>query len=117
MAYKDNLGIYHRDASKKMIDKIIQKGRNRWTFMSTGLVDKHGNLIYEGDILKVKNQQKEFYAVVDFEPTWKKYIGRVFDGNRGNNNVSLCGINVEIEIIGNVYENPELLSKLNKEKK
>lgn len=114
MAYKDKNGIYCRDVSKREIGKLIKKGRETFTSKSIGIRDKNGEIIYEGDIVKIKKQKQRYLAVVDFENRWKKFVGRVFGGNRGNNNVSLE--NPDIEVIGNIFETPQLLSKLLKEK-
>lgn len=76
----------------------------------TGLTDKNGEGIYEGDILQIpdlyetpENTSTTYHtAAVDFE----EYGFRV-DGNQ------LCEdyqyISDECEVIGNIYENPELL--------
>jgi len=76
----------------------------------TGLVDKNGEEIYEGDVV-ITNQ-----PTYDDEPT-----KNIITFSRGAFIIQDCGVNEKldiplyeygseyIEIIGNIYENPELL--------
>jgi len=75
---------------------------------STGLRDKNGKEIYEGDILKV----------IQFEPPWEcvasvKFSERCASFKIGTewNDMFLWYANEEgdLEITGNIFENPELL--------
>ena len=70
----------------------------------TGLHDKNGKEIYEGDILK-SVQWNNIYLV--------KYIGTAFylcrKGNNGFNKITTWNNAEKSEIIGNITDNPELL--------
>ena len=68
----------------------------------TGLIDKHGKKIFEGDILKGKYGLHRVLfdtSLAEFE--WAR-IG-------GNWTESFSGFADEYEIIGNIYDNPKLL--------
>ena len=83
----------------------------------TGLKDKKGKEIYEGDIIKCKMGQREFDAIVEFgNPnsyySWGWQLNRI-TGNSFNMDI-LLWVETELDgiectIIGNIYENPELL--------
>lgn len=79
----------------------------------TGLLDKNGREIYEGDIV-----EKCIYSLKGNKLTDKRNYAVVFeDGRFGTHSGwhnSLLGLdchgeNVAVEVIGNVHDNPELL--------
>lgn len=76
----------------------------------TGLKDKKGKEIYEGDILRFKSGPKsvvKFCEIKDSDCTYF-YLGwaSVQDGYEP---MSLCEEAGFCEVIGNIHENPELL--------
>ena len=100
-------------------------GRNGLVFMQcTGLKDKNGKLIYEGDILDLYVSSKKLYRyevkyeigsfmlvsqdeIFDFPNVWNDYVYPLsqlyYEYQNEENCIDEC------EIIGNIYENPELL--------
>lgn len=85
----------------------------------TGLTDKNGKRIFEGDIVKCTDtiNDFEFNAVVEFgnpngEYNWG-YQLKFISGEESNFDI-LCWVDMEetgayIEIIGNIHDDPELM--------
>lgn len=77
----------------------------------TGLKDKNGKLIYEGDIVKHTNEFiKENPLIVQFCDVFLTYL--LFEPNDNNKKYGFYPESVAYEIIGNIYENPELLKEV-----
>ena len=79
---------------------------------STGLVDKNGKEIFEGDVIAIEVDDTE--TPINARISQNSKIGvlmfHVFEDNEDVPMVELLEDNsVAFEIIGNVYENPELL--------
>lgn len=72
----------------------------------TGLTDKNGNKIFEGDIVKCLSLE---YGYVNKEVYYAEDRARFVLGSLGSDYDFEEYINVEV--IGNIYDNPELLEK------
>ena len=71
---------------------------------STGLTDKNGKEIFEGDVLETKDGLLD--GVVEYRTDLGMWTNSLF---RYNNFERLCNVADSTYIIGNIYENPELL--------
>jgi uncharacterized phage protein (TIGR01671 family) len=91
--------------------------REDWELLQfTGLLDKNGKEIYEGDIVKITDPYDEESKI-----SLVKCIGDGFivEWNNGfcggDSDISLISWAMEddfkFEVIGNIYENPELLKQ------
>jgi uncharacterized phage protein (TIGR01671 family) len=95
-------------------DIVDSDNKDYLIFMqSTGLKDKNGKLIYEGDIC---NNAKGSIFYIEYDKKTSSYLAK-FIKNKDSlfgemESFFLCMTNQEnLEILGNIYENPELLTK------
>ena len=73
----------------------------------TGLKDKNGNLIFEGDILKSINARHDVHVIyVCWCNSGYLAIGKITHGSEQTYPYFPFGLS---EIIGNIHDNPELL--------
>lgn len=108
----DTVPYYYPDENSASIDYDAMQ--------FTGLLDKNGKEIYEGDILRIANVKEEWkHGEPPFdwrvlEVVWNK-CNFAF-----NNSVLYMPFTdydrqtlepYELEVIGNIYENPDLLSR------
>lgn len=118
MVFNVGFGVETNDNSLKLIwvkgyDVIeqkeiqIQKEKDIELMQYTGLHDKNGKEIYEGDIVE--------WAGIRMEVFWGEDIGigygfcwRNIEGEGGYHE-SMTGFIDEYEVIGNIYDNPDLL--------
>lgn len=81
-----------------------RNGEDVILMQSTGLVDKNGKEIFEGDILGTKDGLLN--GVIEYRSDLGMWTNSLI---RYNNFERLCNVATSREIIGNVYENRELL--------
>jgi uncharacterized phage protein (TIGR01671 family) len=95
------------DLAFEEYDRLNDQLKSVKTLMQyTGLKDKNGVEIYEGDIIRLKNR------VTSDSKIWRDSISSVFfkDGMFVVDDDYPSSIDYSmVEVIGNIYENPELL--------
>lgn len=86
---------------------------NRYVMQFIGLKDKNGKEIYEGDVIKWFHGEEDFGVVeyFDEESDFFGWMEQCYFGIhlKDTNVVTLFQEDDEYEVVGNVYENPDLI--------
>lgn len=111
-----NGNVYANDSKKLTCNNL--KGwsiDDEYLMQSTGLVDKNGKEIFDGDIVRTTRFLGRADEIGGFYEYEKDYVGvvKVLEGSwvidTGSVAVRLWSEIDESEVLGNIYENPELL--------
>ncbi|RSI87087.1 YopX family protein [Streptococcus mitis] len=107
-------GLYFDDKEAEYVDddNVLRfiGFKNIELMQSTGLKDKNGNEIFEGDILAFETDDE----VINVNVFWdEEHALFMFESKKYNEQEPLAELvennTYPFEIIGNIYENPELL--------
>ena len=110
--YKKSGEIFHLSFRRNIYNGNIYGGLVKLDeielMQSTDMVDRDGNIIFEGDIVKMA---KDVYS----EPTYYEVVrhyGGAYRLESKQHGWELWLRHTDCEIVGNVYENRELLEEL-----
>jgi len=109
-------GLVSRSVTlKELVDRAAEDGLDfDWWFSSgavmqfTGLLDKNGKEIYEGDVITFVYGYETVYKE---EVRWDDFTVGYLPFSGYDSDCSDFVKKESVEIIGNVWENPELLAK------
>ena len=105
--YCDNKKIHYIDDNRVRFvgfDNVI-------IMQSTGLFDKSGKEIYEGDVVQFEDcyEASDFLYINTGIIEWCQGGFHITNRHSVTMEDLLCEESLDVEIIGNIYENPELL--------
>lgn len=115
--HREMLDLQEQDVNPYNISDIPQNN----IMQCTGLKDKYGKLIFEGDILRViGNRDTSGYGVVEYLQAGCQFFVNGYLNNPSPYHPRKKGEFYQqlqewlcTEVIGNIYENPELLEEKN----
>ena len=102
-----NIWINDEDFSEWIVNNDLH------LMQSTALLDKNGKEIFEGDILKVANNDSSWFEVVKYDHEKAMFISKEVNLKYEVPETTLYDLfspyPFKVEVIGNIWENPDLL--------
>lgn len=115
---KATLDKRERETLIQYFDDNNSSGMEEWFVLEadvleqcTGLEDKNGRLIYEGDIVKRHSKYSEDEKDVVLQVEWNRKGARYITTDKKHDSWIFSMFDYEYEILGNIHENPELLEE------
>jgi len=109
------------DHDSDILSSACYEGVTFKLMQSTGLKDINDKEIYEGDVIKVSNglcdiDEENPFVVVKWDEEAGGYTMKDFTGEFDTLNIGwqIADKLVRVEVVGNIYENPELLEEAEK---
>lgn len=97
--------IHYGQPSKRLVNGSQSMPKGSWDLMQyIGIKDKNGKEIYEGDIVNTGMDYN--FEIAAYKSGYGLFYRKT---NKDFPIMMLSDFNGELEIVGNIYENPELL--------
>ena len=104
----DNIPIFCHNTSRWKTDK---EGKRFILCQYTGLKNFNGKEIYEGDIVRAVVFSK-WIGVAKYSDKNQAFVFECIDKNYRGNIVFMSQFDQGFKILGNIYENPEMLEEI-----
>ena len=112
---------FNKDFVKATPDLVVASIRTLRTkdciiMQCTGLKDKNGNLIYEGDIISVEYEGRKYIATIDYDEDDTGF-GCNYHFRENGELCSIAAMDIYGTIIDNIYQNQEPIERNNPDDK
>ena len=105
---KNNIGIFYDDSGESYCSVHIFSVDSKTVGQYTGLTDKNGNKIFEGDILEFSDRMVSVF----WHPhsgCWDSNFLKFTNKENGREDMSPCRWSYRAKVVGNIHDNPELI--------